>query len=151
MIELEAIEYPIPTDHLRKGDRIERADIEHAFGVKADTKAYRLALMRAKNHVERRFLERGEPVTIAEDDGALMILTDSEAAVYNNDAVWSYVRRAARALSRQRVVNRANLTSEQRDTHDRALEVNGRAIAAARREQRRPVLRAEERKTPLLK
>lgn len=144
----QTTEYPIDTRVLQKGDRVEVATIERAFGVSRDTKDYRLALMRVRAHVELRFADRGEPVTIAESDGDLMILTDAEAATYNDARVWGYVRRAAMALKRQRDVDRSKLDDDQRKRHDRALETNGRAIMAATRERALPAPKPNQRQTP---
>lgn len=146
----ETTEYPLATDQLIKGSRVERAEICRAFSVEPDTKAFRLALMRARHYIEGRFLDRGEVVTITEDNGSLMILTDAEAAVFNDDAVWRYVKRAARSLVRQRAVDRAQLTPAQVSVHDRALEVNGRALAATYQEKNHgTLLRVQPRSTPL--
>ena len=144
-------QYPFDLSKFSKGDRIDRAAVEVAFGVRADTKGFRVALLRLRCYLEEDFLDRGEIVTITEDDGALMILTDVEAAVFNDEAVWGFVRRATKALARQRAVDRSKLDADQTKQHDRALEVNGRAIAATHRERSAPTLRAEDRQTPLLK
>lgn len=144
----ETTEYPIKTDHLVKGDTVDALTIEQAFSVKRETDAYRFAMLRASDYVTRRFRDRGETVTVVDRKHNLVILTDAEAAEYNDQRFAIELRGAARAHARNLGVDRANLTTAQVRTHDRALEVNGRLLGAIRKE-RVAILSEHKRSTPL--
>lgn len=139
-IETElAEEYPLATDHLVKGSTVAVEDIERAFGVVRDTKAYGLACMDAASYIERRFLDRGEVVMVRQDRGALRVLLDEEVPAYAAKLVRDGLRRVGRAHVRQSGADRSKMTDATRERHDRQLEVQGRTLSAITREQRREV------------
>src|SRR5678810_469565 len=90
-------EYPIDTDSLTKGSRIAAEVIERAFNVTRGTDAYQMAAMRAVNHIARRFLDRGEIVTVTQRKHDLVILTDDEVPAHNARLFRNDIRKAARA------------------------------------------------------
>jgi hypothetical protein len=147
----ERREYPFDTDSLEKGGRIPARDIEDAYGVRQGTAEYSFAMLRAKDYIARSVLDkRGEVWTIVERDGELRILTDSEAAKENERTILLKMRSVARAHHRALNVDRAQLTEEERDVHDRNLQRRGRQIASWREAGRTPKPVATERSTPLL-
>ncbi len=151
MEELNATEHPLDTSDLRKGSIISAETIEHAFGVRRGTEAYRFALMRASDYIAHRLAERGDPVTVVERKHNLVVLTDTEASTHNERAFDNRVNAAARSLRRLANVDRSQLDPDRLASHDRALEVRGRVLSAARRARRTPALAASKRQTPALK
>lgn len=144
-------EYPIATDDLIKGSTVSVEVIERAFGAHRDTKQYQLAAMRAAEYIARRFADRGEVVFVAQEKGALRILTDEEAPAYAAKLFREGMRKAGHAHARQLGADRSQMSDEVRSAHDRALEVQGRMLSAARKERRAPALVAAKRQTPSLR
>lgn len=133
----ERTEYPFDTDHLRKGDAVPADTIEAAYGVRRDTVKYQLVLLQAVEFVRRRFADRGEIVTITAESASLRILTDEEQVEYNVDQFRFGIRKARRAHARQLGADRSQIANSQLlDAHDRAIEVQGRQLAAVARERR---------------
>jgi hypothetical protein len=125
--------YPFETDHLKKGDRVTRETIENAYKVKAGTDEYRLrGILRAREHVLSAFADRGEIVTLSEDKYDLVILTDEEAAIYNEHRFEIALDAARRSHGRKLAVDRAQLSAESLERHDRGLVVQGRQLHAVR-------------------
>lgn len=127
-------EYPFETHHLQKGDRIPARTVAYAYSVEVGTNEFRLSLLRAKEVLERSFLERGVTVTVVEDHEDLVVLDDPDAARYNARSQRRAVRKFARAHSRNLGVDRARLEEPELVTHDRNLEVGGRTLQAISRE-----------------
>jgi len=129
-------EYPIDTDSLVKGSRIPAEVIERAFNVKRGTDAYQMAAMRAVNHISRRFLDRGEIVTITQRKHDLVILTDDEVPAHNSRLFRNDIRKAARAHARMLGADRSLMSERTIKLHDRALAVQGAQLAAVSRVRR---------------
>lgn len=124
--------YPFDVAPLRKGDRVTRETIERAYGVTAGTDEYRLkGMLRAREHVLAAFAERGEIVTVTEERHDLVILTDEEAAAYNERHFELALDAARRCHGRALAVDRARLSPEALERHDRSLVVQGRQLQAA--------------------
>jgi hypothetical protein len=148
--EQQATEYPITTTHLRKGSIVSVEVLEEAFGVKRGTDAFQLAALRAADYITKRLAQRGEMVTVAQRKCNLVILTDTEASSYNEQRFDTEIGSAARALRRMAAVDRSQVDATRLAAHDRALEVRGRMLAAARRERRQASLAPHKRETPAL-
>jgi len=142
-------QYPFDTEQLQKGDTIPPETIEHAYGVKRNDIRYQFALLRAKEFVRRRFLDRGQIVTIAARDSALHILTDEVQAAYNPAEYKAGIRKMRGAHGRMLGADRSQITDpEILATHDRAIEVQGRQLAAIARERHIPPPMPTPRLTP---
>lgn len=128
--DLQATEYPLPTDDLGKGSRVAADVIEHAFGVARGTDEYRLRLLRVRDYIAQRLAERGEFVTIVGESNDLVILTDEQASAYNARRFEVTRRAGERAFVRLGQVDRARLAEETRKRHDRDLVAIGRRIQA---------------------
>jgi hypothetical protein len=146
--EQRAREYPIETDGLSKGSIVDSATIEQAFGVKVGTDAYRFAIMECQAYVERRLAERGLVVVTRQEKNDVRICTDPEASKYKDREVRRSVRKMARDVREMSTVDRSKLTDDEREEHDRRLEINGRTVAAIRH-VRKPQALPSKRATPL--
>jgi hypothetical protein len=131
-----ASEYPIDTESLTKGSRVAAEVIERAFNVKRGTDAYQMAAMRAQQHIARRFLDRGEIVTVTQRKHDLVILTDEEVPAHNSRLFRNDIKKAARAHARQLGADRSLMTEETLKLHDRTLSVQGAQLAAVSRVRR---------------
>lgn len=141
-------EYPIATDRLHKGVRVEAAIIEHAFGVKRGSKEFQLRALQTCRYIARRLDERGEPATVIQEGDEIVVLTDEQARVYNARR-FSLSRQAGeRAFRRLGQVDRANLSDNGRKELDRDLVVIGRRIQADRAARREVAPKVMERATP---
>jgi hypothetical protein len=143
-------EYPLDTDALQKGSRIAAEVIERAFNVKRGTDAYQMAWLKASQHISRRFLDRGEIVTITQRKHDLVILTDEEMPAHNARMFRNDIRKAARAHARMLGGDRSKMSEQTLKVHDRALAVQGAQLAAlaTARKEFKPSRR--ERATPVL-
>lgn len=131
VIDVELMtEYPIDVERLSKGDCVVAAMIESAFNVKRGTDAYQMAAMRASEFISKRFLDRGEIVTITQRKHDLWILTDEEMPAHNARLFKNDIRRAARVHARMLGGDRSKMTSDTLKLHDRALTVQGAQLAA---------------------
>ena len=144
----QTTEYPIATEHLRKGDTITAETIERAFSVRRDTDAFRMAALKIREYVAKRFRDRGEVVTVTERKHDLVILTDEEASKYNHERFAINIRGAARAHSRNLGADRGMMSAEVQREHDRRLVVDGRVLGAIRSE-RAAIVSEHRRVTPL--
>jgi hypothetical protein len=148
---MKTTEYPIATDELQKGDVITIDELESATEARRDSPRFWAAVLRVSDYIAARFRDRGEIVTIRQDGGALRILTDEEATVYNERAAECGLAKMGRALVRQMGVDVRNLTEGQRRDHERRLLVQSKTLQAARAGRRAALQPAKyERTVPAL-
>lgn len=145
-----AHEYPIDVDGLQKGSRVAAEVIESAFRVKRGTDAFQMASMRASKFIARRFLDRGQIVTITQRKHDLVILTDEEMPAHNARLFKNDIRKAARAHARMLGGDRSQMSNDTLAIHDRALQVQGAQLAAIGRVRREIAASMRERSTPAL-
>lgn len=142
-------EYPFPTNHLEKGSMILPETIEEAFGIPRSSRKFGLALLKAREHVERSLARRGLVVTTISVKDSIRILTPSEEAEYHDRRFSKQLSGAGHHLRRQAEVNEDELSDEEREKHRRNLYVNGKTYQAARRARRRALMPSKhERMTP---
>lgn len=143
-------EYPLDTDSLVKGSHIPAEVIELAFNVRRDTGAYQIAFMRAANYIQRRFLDRGETITITQRRFDLIILTDEEVPAHNERLFRNEIRKAARTHARSSAADRSQMSEATAKFHDRTLVVQGTTLAAISRVTREIKAATRTRATPAL-
>lgn len=127
--------HPLNFDALQKGDIISAEQIESITQCQRSHRSYQLRVLALKEQIQRELRDRGRVVTIACRKDALHILTDAEAAEYNERAMGEYFRRAGRALYRKIHVDQSQLTDEERKVHQRQIEVRNRQMQALRKVQ----------------
>jgi hypothetical protein len=145
---VEATEYPIETDGLRKGSRIAPEVLELAFGLMRGTDVYRLKLLRVRDYIARRLADRGELVTIISMEGGLAVLTDEEALAYNGRRFDVERRQSERCFVRLGQVDRSNLSEASQNQLDRDIAVIGRRVQADRQALREARAAELPRATP---
>lgn len=135
-----AREYPIETSQLDKGSRITVEEIEEAFNVARTSSRYRLVCLRLRKYIEWRLAERGLEVMTRIHRDDIVVLTDSQASLFSDSQFKNALRMLGRMLGKQMSVDRAPLSDLERARHDRALGVNGRTLAGARRERQKALV-----------
>lgn len=143
-------EYPIDVERLTKGSCVPAGVIESAFRVKRGTDAYQMASMRASEFIAKRFLDRGEIVTITQRKHDLVILTDEEMPAHNARLFKNDIRKAARVHARMLGGDRSKMSDDTLKLHDRAITVQGAQLAAITGVRRTFALTPKERSTPAL-
>lgn len=147
---LETEEYPLATDHLQKGSVVSVATIERAFSVQFGTDEYEFAALRARDHIFRRLAQRGIAVHIKSDNGSLRLLTDEESEEYARSRISAAFQAICRVHDVQKRQDRALMSEETRQRHDRQCEVVGRQKQAWQREEKLPAIVPNQRQTPAL-
>lgn len=142
-------EYPLDVEQLQKGSIIPAERIEHAFRVVRGTDAFQMASMRASKYIARRFLDRGEIVTVTQRKHDLVILTDDEMPAHNARLFRNDIKKAARAHARMLGGDRSKMSDETLKLHDRALTVQGAQLAAIGQARREIAATSRERLTPV--
>jgi hypothetical protein len=149
-METNTERYPIDYDTLNKGDTIPAARIERITGKTRTDLNYALACMALKERIETDLWKLGKPWTLKQQGEDIVVLTDAEAAEYNDRRFKQDLRSMGRRLQHQLSVDVAQLDDDQRADHLRAVEVNGKimqAVAVAKKQIR---LEAHQRQTPRL-
>jgi len=142
--------YPVDFDALNKGDVLPVAELEDIFRIKEGHKDFVWKSLNLKQQIERELADRGRPVTVRNDHGALVICTDEDASDYNHRQRKVALRKLGRSHKRSLQVDRSSLSKEQLDKHDRNNGIYGAVLAAALKVRRRLVLKAAGRTTPTL-
>lgn len=145
---MTAQQYPFDTDGLNKGDTIGPETLEHAYGVGRTQTAYRWVLLRARRFVVSAFEERGLVVTVVIRGDSLKICTDDEQYAPNTRSIATGQRKMRRGHGRMIGADRSKMSPEILAKHDRAVEVNGRKLAAMRAATSPELPAATERSTP---
>lgn len=146
--ELEIRYFPLDFDALKKGDTIPPDRLEQLTGCERGTSKYQLAVLTLRERIVKECHERGREFTVAIIKGALRILTDSEASLYNARAFKGKFRGAGRALKRAARVDTSNLDDGQKKEHERNLIVFGKMLQAARSARAAIAATPHQRTTP---
>lgn len=140
--------YPFDTDGLNKGDTIAPEIIEYAYGISRAQPNYRWALLRARKFVVSAFKVRGVVVTVVIRGDSLKICTDDEQYMPNIRTIATGQRKMRRGHGRMVGADRSKMSPETLAKHDRAVEVNGRKLAAMRAVTMPELPAVSERSTP---
>lgn len=128
--------YPLDFDALNKGDQIPQERLEEITGTRRGTQEHSFAVLALRGRIMAELRDRGKHVSVRISHGALQVLTDEQAAVYNVRLFRHGLRKSVRSYKRLANVNAQGLDSAQKRDHDRNLLVLGKMLAAARRARR---------------
>jgi len=151
---METRNFPINFDSIQKGDSwnqdqlIEIVSAMIGKPVNRESDAYRLGVLAFSQRVSDELASRGRVVTVATVKGAVKVLTDPEASIYNAAAFEAAFRRAGRSHFRGASVDVASLDDEQRKKHDNRLAIQGAMLQAAAGVRKLPPLRPTVRNVP---
>lgn len=134
----ELQKWPFDWDRLKKGDRIPAERLERVVGHKrSEHKDYSFALLSLAQEIEREMGSRGNPVTVRRQHDDLIILTDSQAALHNDNQFQLARRKMGRALVRQAAVDTNKLSDDEMRRHEQRYLANSRMYQAILRERRK--------------
>lgn len=127
----KAKRYPIDVEVLRKGDVITVDELKKIIRRPVDSYEWNFALMGLCQTImdERKLL--GKPVTACIRKNEICILTDEQAAKYNDHYFNRGFRWMEVGLARLFDVDTRNLTYETRKRHLRGIEVKSRILQGA--------------------
>ncbi len=133
---------------LTKGSVISTELVEQMTGQKYGTPHYDLAVMVLAQEIDQHLRRKDIIVTICSVKGAIHILTDEAAALYNVRQSELAVNKLSRAYGRNRAVERKNLGEIDRRVHVRNVDLQGRMLTEVRRVRREFFIEEHQRKTP---
>ena len=122
--------YPLDFDSLKKGDVINSETISSIYSVPVGSDKYKLGMLALQGQIEKELAIRGLLVTVKGFRYELKILTDPEAAIYNQKRFDDEKNALYRVYARKIAVDINNLTPEQKVKHQRELSVQGQYIQA---------------------
>ncbi len=140
--------FPVDYETLKKGDVIPVERLEQITGKSHGTVEHQLAVLQLMGQIERDMWAANKRVTLRLSKGAIAVCTDSEAAIKNARDFILGLRKLSRSHIRNQHVDVAQLTDDERASHERKLEVEGKylqAVASTRKDIR---LQAHSRSTP---
>lgn len=139
--------HPLDFDKIKKGDVVAISELEEIFGIDRSDDRFGLRRLGLADRIEREMRDRGKPVSVRTQKGALAILTDPEAAEHNPRSVRLGFRRMIRSHRKSLEVDTTNLSDGQRKTLEHNIVVQAKMISGAR-DGRRLALKATERTVP---
>lgn len=140
--------FPVDYEALQKGDVITVERLEKITGKSHGTVAHQLGVLQLMGQIERDMWAANKRVTLKLDKGAIVVCTDSEAAIKNARDFMLGLRKLSRSHVRNQFVDVSQLADDERAAHERKLEVEGKylqAVASTRKEIR---LQSHSRSTP---
>ena len=142
--------YPLDTTDFGKGSVITSHQLEEVTGYKKEEHCYRLEVLRIKGYIEKSLAARNLHVTISIRGFDLCILTDREAAIYNDNQIRIRINQAINSFERLLRVDASELDIQEKQTHRRNIDVNSRYIQPlyAVRTQEQITCAGYKRKTP---
>lgn len=133
---------------LEKGDWISPEIIEAQTGETVGTTAFQFAALKLKGEIEAALKAVGRPATLKQEGAGIRLLSDSEAAVYNEVRGERACAQLAKAHRRNLAVDETNLPSGERQTHYRVLDRQSRYLQALRNVRRQMRATPVQRQTP---
>lgn len=140
--------WPIDYDAIQKGDIIPVDRVEKITGKKQGCSDYDFAVLKLKDRIERELHERGNVWTLRTEKGAIKILKDEEAALYNHAEQVRARATEARRFALMQSVDVSKLSPDILKTHERNIEVDGRFIQAQMNVRKELQLESTKRTTP---
>ena len=119
---------------LDKGDVLSVEHCEAVMGIdrKTNPSGYTLALMGLVAQVQREIAQEGKRYTVATRKGQVVVLTDPEAAEYQDHRFESGQKTSRRAHFYNQCVDVNNLDQDQRSKHDYNLIKQAAILSAAK-------------------
>jgi len=123
--------YPLNFENLKKGDVITEDQLVEILKEPKESVKFWSKKLALRMEIMDRLAEMGNPVTVKETKGDLVILTDLEASTYNNRMFTNTVRQLVRTHNRSCQVDDSDFGEDERKRHRRMIEINGRTIQGA--------------------
>lgn len=118
--------WPFDVDAVEKGSIVMTPEqVDEYSNAPRDSKEWRLAMLSLKDQLERGLAARGiTGWTVCENKGALVVLSDADASVYNQRLTDQALRTIVRSSIRMSCVDTEQLNDEQVAEHERRLMRN---------------------------
>lgn len=143
-----AAPYPIDFAALEKGHVITVSEVERITGTRRTDRKYELKVLSLRESIERGLAELGKFFTLRIDQGAIRVLTDDEASLYNHKSFNRSLRGISRAHFRQVNVDVNCLDDDGKKRHMRSLEITGKVCQAISTVKSLPSPMPHKRRTP---
>jgi len=139
--------YPLDFDSLKKGSIIPPGDVSEAIEMDVLDKNFALKALALAQQIEVELAARGEAVTVCVRQGAIHVLTDEEASIYNDASFERGIRRLLRAHRRMMSVDTKQLSEGRKQEHSDLSMAQARQILAIKKE-RKALLQPHQDKRP---
>lgn len=136
---------PLDFDTLEKGRVFGVEEIEEIVGLPRDDEKFPLKRLSLCARIEREMRDRGRPMAVRLERGALKVMDDPENAEYQPKEYDRHLRGAARALGRLAIVEPEKLDEGQRNEHEHQMLRMSRITAAIKLEKRKLATAARRR------
>jgi hypothetical protein len=123
-------------------------ELERITQTRYGTDAYNLALLVLRNRILTECKDRGNHFTVVRIKGALHVLTDEQAAVYNADTFRAGIKKMKVSFKRLGQVDQIGLSEEQKRQHERSLFVCGKVLQSVQSTRKELRGEAHQRTTP---
>jgi hypothetical protein len=123
---MDVTKYPLDFDALGKGSTIPQSKIEEILGLKADDPGYWKGLLSLRDRIVKELEHRKLEVTVKQDNGDLVILTDSESSIYNYAWAGRHLSGYMRSHNRLLAVDVKNLSIPETAEHRKRVEVSSK-------------------------
>jgi hypothetical protein len=139
--------HPLDFAAIAKGDVLTPEQLKTITGTSPGTAKYEFAILSLRKRIMVELRRMGRPVTVACVQGSLRVLTDPEAARYNNAEFNAAFRKCARDFVRLTEVDARKLNDEQRGDLERNILIKGKMLQGAR-SARTIAIHSHKRSTP---
>ena len=127
----DAVEVLITT--LVKGDSLTAEQCVKLLGMRVEDPRYSLVLLGLSKRIEDTLGELGKPAVVRCEANGIRVLLDDEAAVYVLQRFLTHQAGLGRSHKRALIVDRGQLTPEQRAEHERNVAMMAFKVQAIRR------------------
>ena len=131
--------FPFDYETINKGDIVSTAEIEVVLSMSKDHPSFRLALLGLKEQLEKGLTSLGKIYTITTENCCLNVLTDEQAAPYNQALFEQRMRGMRRDHYRNMHVDVSLLSDQSKAEHERTLIVQSLKLAAMRKVNRKQI------------
>jgi len=147
---MDTTRWPVDFETLNKGQVIGEQVIKDFANAEPGSDAFKLKQLTLCDMIERKLRAVGKNWTVRCRRNTIEILTDSQAAVYTVTQRNKARKRMVRNYKRQMGVDVAELSSAEREEHDRQTLISSHMLSAQRQVARTYRLTAVKRDTPLV-
>ena len=127
--------YDLDWKQIHKGSVFPVDELERLTGSKRGTEEYGLEVLKFRGEIRRRMAEQEIAVEVAQQNGVLKVLTDSEATEYTHACFLAALNGASNLHNRSTDIDHAGLSTEEKNRHLRRL--TGQAMIVSAIEKKR--------------
>jgi len=140
--------YPIDTDELKKGDYIAPERISEIYGVSVDDSNFWVNALRLRSFIEKKTRDDGTPLLTKGEGKGIRVLSDEEAADYENKCAIDAKRAFGRRIGRMAQIDSSRLSSEKAKKLEHDLYCRTVEYQAIKGAEKKLTAGVTERQTP---